>query len=237
MRLASLRMPVCVGLALLLVQLPVRGGNSQVGRVIPRTGTSAVNGTDLLLDTTLYSGDLVSTQPEGSALVLASGGGRVLLGPSSSVSLAEYDNGLGLTLSRGVVRVHTSGIAVLANGVVVRAAGDRGIFEVGLEGTDALLVFAISGDVEVQATNNTVVVPMDQVMRFEIKDVAGLAANPAGANSITPKRMAIAWLIVTGATAGAIYFLLRSNLNELKDICRQLNNQISPSQPLPPECN
>ena len=230
MRLASLRMPVCVGLALLLVQLPVMGDSSPVGRVIPRTGTSAVNGTDLLLDTTLYSGDLVSTQPEGSALVLVSGGGRVLLGPSSSASLAEYDNGLGLTLSSGVARVHTSGISVLANGVVVRAAGDGGIFEVGLEGTDALLVFAISGDVEVQATNNTVVVPMDQFMRFEINDVKGPVAGPAGANSITPKRMMVTWLFVTLAAVALTYYFAWTS------ICNKVENQISPSQPTPPVC-
>lgn len=237
MRTHGLRMPTCVGLVLLLLNCPVFGIDSSLGRVIPRSGTSFVNATELTVATTIFSGNTITTQPEATAVVLLTGGDRILLGSSSHVTLKEYDNGLGLTLDSGFARVHSSSLAVLANGVVVRAAGNQGIFEVGIVDEDALLVFAISGDVEVQATNNTIVVPMDQAMRFEMKDIVGPVTDPAGANSITPKRMAIVWVFITVAGVGVAYLLLRSNINQLKDTCRQLISQISPSQPLPSECN
>lgn len=230
MRFDRPQMPVCVGLVLLLLQLPVMGDSSPVGKVVPRTGVSTLNGTNLKLETILYSGDIVATQSDGAVLVLLTGGDRVILGPSSQVTLKEYDDGLGLTLTAGVARIHTDNVAILANGLVVRSAGEQGIFEVGIVDEDVLLVVAINGDVEVQATNNTVMVPMDHAMRFETKDVEGLVADPAGANRMTPKRMAVIWFFITMVAVAVTYYLAWTI------ICNKVKSQISPSLPAPSVC-
>lgn len=230
MRLDRPQMPVCVGLVLLLLQLPVMGDSSPVGKVVPRTGVSTINGTSLQLETILYFGDIVATQSESAALMLLRGGDRVILGSLSQVTLKEYDDGLGLTLTAGVARIHTDNVALLAKGLVIRSTGERGIFEVGIVDEDALLVVAINGDVEVQATNNTVIVPMDHAMRFETKDVEGLLADPAGANRITPKRLTVIWIFITAAAVVTTYYLAWTR------ICNKVKSQISPSQPVPPVC-
>jgi hypothetical protein len=210
---------------LLLVQMPVAGASSAIGKVVPRTGESAVNGVPLKLETTVFAGDAVSTTGQGSALMLLSKGDRVILGPETTTSVISSDEGVTIDLSDGMVRTHANNkgsVAVRANGLVVRPVAGKGSFEVGIDG-EAILVSAVDGDVEVFGISKSAVVPMNKAMRFETAATPNVSAVMQGSGAGPMKELGL-WIIIG---AGVLAFVA---IDQIKDDCVPT---VSPANPCP----
>ena len=87
MKLNDVRGPLVLGLILLLIHLPAQGANVPLGRIIPAGDGSALNGTGLKLQSTLFSGDKVTAGTDGWVLVQLPQGDQVQLGPASSMAV------------------------------------------------------------------------------------------------------------------------------------------------------
>lgn len=229
--------PIALGLVLLLAQMPVVGVAASIGKVLPRVGVSSVNGVKLTQETTIFSGDTISTEANGTVLVMLPKGDKIIIGPSSSATMVGGNETLTVILTSGVVRAHANNngsVAINARGIVVRPTSGKGSFEVGFDG-EALLVAAMRGDVQVEGTNTSVVVPMDQAMQFEIKPDATPSRNTSGVHSISPKRMlGIFFILAVGAAVGTGLLIKSLKDDDISDICKDAAI-ISPSN-LPAGC-
>ena len=218
---SDLQVLIALALSLLLVHFPVSGGNPSLGKVVPGAGICLVNGTELKLETTLYSGDRVVTEEDSSALFQFPQGDKVHLGPGSSVAVNPAGEVLVLNLERGMALAHSGKgqeIAVAAGGLVVRPEGEA-TYIVAVQ-DDGVLVSSRRGKVKVQGIERAYVVPEGKAMRFE--PVAS-PLRPVGAgreNHLTPAAKAgIAIAVAAGITA-AIAIPLALN-----------DDQVSPSIP------
>jgi hypothetical protein len=187
-------------LVLLLVQIPVAGTSANIGKVVPRTGESAVNGVPLKLETTVFSGDTVSTTGNGSALILFSKGDKVILGSGTSASMLRSEKGVTIDLSRGLVRTlanNNGSVAVRANGLVVTPVTGKGSFDVNISG-EAVLVAAVNGDIEVRGLNKSATVPMGKTMRFEVVENTDVNSATMQGSGSGPMRNIGFWIVIAG---------------------------------------
>lgn len=236
MKRHDLRLPIVVGLVLLVVQLPVVGASSSIGKVVPGLGTTSINGTSITLATTVFSGDTVATQARGSAVVMLPMGGKARLGSATSATF--NDNMIALT--SGVTWVHAgAGQTVLVNalGLVVRGT-ESSTFEVGIDGK-SVLVAARSGNVEVVGMNSSLPIAEGNIMRFEtVSKVEAMAAAKNGQQAWiwTPKNAFWLAVIVAAGSSILVGALIADSLDddpfddsallaELRRIC----NSISPA--------
>jgi len=213
------------------VHLPVLGASAPVGKVVPRSGSNQLNGNALVLETTLFSGDSVTTQTDGLAVILLSQGDQIHLGPASSVRVLEAGDSLMVTLQRGMTLTrsgHGRTVAVNAAGVLVRPAGVAS-YEVAIDG-GAILVASREGTVEVQGTNQSFVVPAGKTMKFEL--AANTAPGPigAGAHNISP---GVAAVIAIAASLGfsipfTIWAADDAEDDAREDACNLIKSQVSP---------
>jgi len=224
----------CIALvvALLLVYLPVLGANTPLGKIVPRSGSSALNGNALVLETTLFSGDNVSTQADGLAVILLPQGDQIHLGPASAVSVTEAGDGLVVSLERGMTLTrsgHGRTVSVNAAGVLVQPAG-LASYEVAIDG-GAIFVSSREGSVEVQGTNESFVVPAGKTMKFEL--AASTAAGPmgAGAHNISPGVAAVVAIGISLGVSIPLAFVLADNAEDdaRRDACNLVKSQISPA--------
>ncbi len=160
-------------LVVLLVQLPLVGAGTPLGKVVPRAGSSLLNGADLTVETTVFFGDRVATEADGVALILVPQGQQVQLAPSSSATLSGKGGQLLVNLESGTTLVQSGNsgrLSVAARGLMVRPSGMAN-YQVIIEGS-FVTVSSQQGSVEVRGANRSLVVPSGKAMKFE------LAANP-----------------------------------------------------------
>ncbi len=240
MKSNDLRLPLVVGLVLILAQLPLLSASSSIGKVVPVIGVTTVNGTRITLDTTVFSGDTVATQARGSAVLMLPMGGKARLGSATS---ATFNNNM-IVLTSGVTRVHAGvGQTVLVNalGLVVRGT-EGSTFEVGIDGA-SVIVAARTGNVEVVGMNSSLPIAEGNVMRFEtVSKAEAMAATRNGQQFIWTPQNAF-WIAVIVSIGGS--FLVSAIIHEaLEDdpvdpsdaiaaaiaaFCAQVNVSLSPS--------
>jgi hypothetical protein len=185
----------------MLVNLPLLGTGTPVGKVLPGTGMSTLNGTDLKLETTLFSGDTLATKSESMALVQLSRGDQVYVGPASQVTLLEGAGNVVISLANGMALVRSGraqDVMVNAAGLVVRPQGPTS-FEVYLV-KDGLFVATREGQVEVLGTNRSFTLEAGKAMKFEVGTPTAQGPVGVGAHSLTP----IAAVIVATAISLAV---------------------------------
>lgn len=233
MKCIDLKLPIALGLTLLLVQLPVLGTNAPVGKVIPRRGATLLNGTELKLQTTLFAGDTVATQAESLALILLSQGDQVHLGPATAAALSEYGEELVVSLERGMTLARSGNgrqVSVNALGLLVRPSG-MATYEVAIDGK-VVVVVSQQGSVEVQGTNRSIMVPSGKAMKF------GVVAAPegslpvgAGAHNLSPGA-ALGWALAVslGVTLAIVLPILLNEIDDAKEEgCQAALNEVSPA--------
>lgn len=229
---SELRGTIAVMICLLLLQLPVGGTNAPLGKVVPRAGSSLVNGVALHLETTLFSGDSVVTQSDGLALIFLSQGGQVHLGPETSATVSAGENELVVSLERGLTLARSGNtplVSVNARGLLVRPVG-LALYEVAIAG-DAVLVSARTGSVQVVGSNKSFEVPAGKAMKFELAANTAPGRVGAGAHNITPETAVV---IAVAASAGialgvALPIALSQSEDDAQEICERIKKQISPS--------
>jgi len=212
---------LALGLSLLLVQLPTWGANTLVGKVVPGAGISQLNGIQLKFESTLYSGDTLSTQADSGAMVLLPEGDQIHLGPAAALTVSEKNGALHLSLERGRAAARTghTGVSLAARGLLIRASGPA-FFQVTME-KEAVLVTSQQGDLQVQGRNQSFVVPSGKAMRFVLARNVAPGRTGAGANNLN--ELAI-WIVIvaTGAAIGAGFALENHNESQVP---------VSPSTP------
>lgn len=200
-----------VGLVLILASIPALAGpNSSLGVV---TGAERANVAQVAAvdGTSLYEGDIISTQPTGS-IRLRLGQSQLVLAGNSTVMLHKTDSGVYATLLQGMVRfssVPGSPIEVRAlDSLVVRAKGDTAaIGQLSLVAPTVFEVGSSKGDLAVSIDGTDHVVTESTAYRVSLDDPNG---NGDPQRKKSPGRRAAFWiwfpvaLVAGGTTIGLI---------------------------------
>lgn len=219
-------------LTLLLAYLPLLGANTPLGKVVPRLGNSLLNGTAVSLETTVFPGDMLTTEFNSLAVVQLSYGDQIHLGPASSLTVNGENQQVVANLERGMTIVRSGNgrqVSVSALGLLVEPTGLAKYTVTIHEG--AVYVSSDEGSVEVRGTNESFVVPTGKAMKFEL--AASTAPGPvgAGARNISP---GVAAAIAIGVSLGVslpIAIVLADNAEDdaREDACNLIKSQISPA--------
>ncbi len=203
MKLNHLRVPVVLGLVLLLVQLPVQGVNVPLGTAIPGGAGSLLNGTSFDLRTTLFSGDAITTGAESWVVIQLPKGDQIQLQPGSSAAVSGDGQEVAVALERGVAAARSGNgqlVSISARGLLVRPSATA-TYQVALRG-DSVVVTSHAGPLEVQGPNRTVVVPAGKAMQFVLAANAAPGRTGVGAQNLNE---GLVWLVIiaAGAVTGA----------------------------------
>lgn len=155
--------------------------------------------------TSVYEGDIVSTQPTG-AMRLRFGNSQLVLAGNTAVSLHKTDAGINVTVLRGYVRfalVPGSPVEVRAlDSLVVRAKDDMAaIGQLTLMSPKEFEIGSSKGDLTVSLDGTEHVVAESQAYRVSLEEDSTGAANPAGRRGLFWIWFPIA-LVITGVVIG-----------------------------------
>jgi hypothetical protein len=231
MKRSQLKSLLAIGVSILLINLPLMSATAPLGKVLPRSGNSRLNGTELLLETTLFSGDSIATEADSLALIELSLGEQIHVGPASSATVMTVEGDLVVALQSGIVRTKSGTIAVDARGLMVRPTG-AATYDVAIE-NNAVYVRAHDGSVEVNGSNQSFVVPADKAMKFELAANTAPGSVGIGADNITPGQgVVIALAVSLGVTLGVVVPVLLNEIdNAERDACIRAIQAVSPSAP------
>jgi hypothetical protein len=177
-----------VALALALASIPALAGSTTSLGVVTGAEKADVARVTAVDGTSVYDGDIVSTQPTG-AIRLRMGQSQLVLGGNSSVMLHKTGTGVYATLLRGMVRfssVPGSPLEVRALGsLVIHAKGDTQV--VGQLSLTAPTVFEVGsskGDLAVSIDGTDHVVAESTAYRVSMDDANGGSNNSPGKRGI-----------------------------------------------------
>ncbi|MFQ5777052.1 MAG: FecR domain-containing protein [Terriglobia bacterium] len=205
MRRNDARTVVALGLVLVLAPWPGLSANLSVGKVIPRAGTSMLNGTEVKLPTTVFSGDTIVTRAESWALLLLSQDEQVHLGPSSSAALKGDRDKLVVRLDHGLTVArsgHSRAISVAARGLWLQPSGVT-TYEVTVS-EQAIVVSSHEGSVEVKGADRAVTVPAGRAARFETRDDRKRPKGAGVQTGLSAGAKTAIWILVATGVAAAI---------------------------------
>ncbi len=207
--------------------------NVALGKVVPR-GPADLNGTRLALETTVYSGDTVTTPAEGLALVLLSKGDQVHVGPTSEVRLTDTESGILATLEQGAVLARSGGgqtISVRARGLLVNPQSPAW-YGVALP-ENAVVVSAEQGAVTVRGTNQSYEVPAGKAIRFEVAPGPQAPAGAGAGAGMGPGAAAAIGVAISVGVAVPIGWLIADKLADdaRREACIEAIKAVSPTAP------
>lgn len=154
-------------LSVLLVSLPISGGTAELIGVAKATGPAEVNGLPFPGETTLYSGDRVSTGQESHLTLFTNPQERVYIAASSSARLFKHGEATVVALEQGTVAFRASGHTYLTLNeydVTIRSQSDApAVAQVTLSKERGAQVQALKGAIEVAAPSQSVLLQPEQV--------------------------------------------------------------------------
>ena len=189
----------------------------KAGAVLRASGNVEVNGAVTHNTTTLFPGDLVKTNEDSVANIIA-GGSSVLVMPNASVKFTGHD----VEISEGGVSVATSeGMAVIASGLTITPAAQKpSKFEVA-DTEDSVAVAAREGNLTVDDGQQTSTVPEGQESTREKKKKGGAAPAAGGSHAISGKT----WAIIGGASGATVAGILIAESNKKKKCVSSANDK------------
>lgn len=159
----ELRIPMALGLILLLADLPVRGapvGAAELIGVAKASGQVEINGLPLPGESNVYSGDRVSTGEESTLMLISGPQERIQLAPESSVRLRKQGETTVIVLEQGAVYFRSAGrtrAVIEEYGLEIRTgSGSDSIAHVALVNPQRVQVSALQGSVEVRGEGQSV---------------------------------------------------------------------------------
>jgi len=223
-------------LALLLTPmslLDVVAANVALGKVVPR-GPADLNGTRLALETTVYSGDTLTTPADGLALILLSKGDQLHVGPTSEVQVTYTEAGILATLALGALMARSGSgqsISVRARGLLV-SPQTAAWYTVALT-ENAVVVSADQGTVTVQGTNQSYTVPAGKATRFEVADASQAPAGAGAGAGIGSGAAAAIGIAISVGVAVPIGWLIADKLADdaRRQACIEAIKAVSPTAP------
>ncbi len=165
----ELRIPMALGLILLLADLPVLGapvGGAELIGVAKASGQVEINGLPLPGESNVYSGDRVSTGEESTLMLISDPQERIQLAPESSVRLRKQGETTVIVLEQGAVYFRSAGrtrAVIEEYGLEIRTgSGSDSIAHVALVNPQRVQVSALQGSVEVRGEGQSVVLQPGQ---------------------------------------------------------------------------
>lgn len=177
-----------------------------LGRILSAP-PATLNGVALPADATLFSGDRISTGPEGWARILLPPGDQIYLSAKTDAEMQRVGTRLEVGLVTGRLSLHTrdsNSVQVYSNGLeITPRTPAKAVWEVARLDEERTLVAAHEGTIEVRSLNRTVQVLPGQSV--EVRTRLEQDGNPAGQKprSITPDDCGCRYL---GATIFATTF-------------------------------
>ncbi|MFZ0820752.1 MAG: hypothetical protein WAM91_11835 [Candidatus Acidiferrales bacterium] len=173
-----------VALALTLASIPAIAGPSSSLGVVTGADKANVARVAAVDGTSVYDGDIISTQPTG-AIRLRMGQSQLVLAGNSTVMLHKTDTGVYATLLRGMVRfssVPGSPLEVRAlDSLVIHAKGDKQVVgQLTLVGPTLFEVGSSKGDLTVSIDGADHVVAESTAYRVSMDDANGGSNNSPG---------------------------------------------------------
>jgi len=219
------------GVALILVVLlafPAWSASPVVGTVARSTGATS-GGAALQSGSTVFSGDTIEVNPTGAAWIALEGGARLQISPATQVRLERSGEKVSVELGRGRVAFRAgSGFEARLANAIVRASGAAATGHVYWTEERRALIAAEKGVLEVSTAGGAKSVTLREGEGVEVTlepAPAPQAGNPAGANTLSGKWVAILGVIV-GVTVVAIAIALNRGETEISQQDRR--NEISP---------
>jgi hypothetical protein len=223
MALPSLR-AVTIWMVLFTVPLWTMAADSGIG-ILHASGSTWINGSAVPKSSSVFSGDLVQTQP-GSLASINSPGSNVMVFADSLVKYGERD----IVLQRGTVAVVTSSSLAARVGeiTVTPATKNRTEFRV-TEQEGVVQIVAQKGDVNVSDGSQSSTVSQGQqttrstqASENKKKHRRGGAAVPAASGSVLNSTMAA--YIGAGAVGGVTAWVLLQDGEPISPSCRNSQN-------------
>lgn len=165
----ELRIPMALGLILLLADLPVLGapvGGAELIGVAKASGQVKINGLPLPGESNVYSGDRVSTGEESTLMLISGPQERIQLAPESRVRLRKQGETTVIVLEQGAVYFRSAGrtrAVIEEYGLEIRVRDDSDtIALVALGNPQQTQVSVLQGSVEVRGEGQSVVLQPGQ---------------------------------------------------------------------------
>jgi hypothetical protein len=197
-----------VALALIFASIPALAGPSTTSLGVV-TGAEKANVAQVAAvdGTSVYDGDIISTQPTG-AIRLRIGQSQLVLAGNTTVTLHKTDSGVYATLLRGLVRFSSvPGSPIEVHGLeslVVRAKGDTAVIgQLSLVAPTVFEVGSSKGDLAVSIDGTDHVVAESSAYRVSLDE-------SSGRDNHSPGRRSLLWiwlpvgLVAAGTTVGLI---------------------------------
>ncbi|HEV8383775.1 MAG TPA: hypothetical protein VGQ11_02810 [Candidatus Acidoferrales bacterium] len=172
-------------------------------------GAAEVNGMATPAETSVFSGDRITTREKTAAALALAGGDQVFLPEQSAAQVRQADARVEVSLERGGLVVVSRGaqpVSVLAAGLRI-VPGGAGIFEIAVRG-NGVKVAARKGSAHVTASNRSVVVPEGKTLDATVDPPQGpVGAGSAGLTGLETFGI-IAGVVsgVVGLTLGVVAF-------------------------------
>ena len=173
-------------LSLSLISIPVWGGPAAALGTVIAADRAHVGEAKAEAGTTVYGGDSLSTEPQGS-VQLRAGKARLLLLSSSSAVVSDNGGAPAAKLLSGAAAFSTANaeaFTLFAEAAAIRAQSDAPtIGQVSYLGPKELLVHATRGSLLITVDNDTQVVAEGASYRVLLDVPEEMAQGPAGAGS------------------------------------------------------
>lgn len=188
--------------------LSAASGTEALGRIVAAP-PAAVNGVALPADTTLFSGDRITTGPQGWARVILPQGVQIHLTAQTQAQATRQGDRIEVDLVEGRLTLRTrgnSGVLVRSNGLeIVPRTQSNAVWEVARLGEGVTLVTSQLGPLEVRSANRTVEVLPGQSLRLESRLMEnadqGVPGAAGGAGMSAGTKALITLLVIVGAGA------------------------------------
>jgi ferric-dicitrate binding protein FerR (iron transport regulator) len=196
-------------LCVALVYAPVEMDAASAVAKMNTRGTAEVNGAVAPAESSVFSGDRITTRSEAAVALSLPGGDQVFLPEKSAAKVRQDGATVLLALESGgaiVVSRSAKPPMIEAIGVRIEPAG-AGIYEIALRGT-ALKVAARKGTAKVVASNRTMEVPEGKTLDATVAPPPQGQAGAAAGLSALQTGVLVAGVVagVVGLTLGAVAF-------------------------------
>jgi ferric-dicitrate binding protein FerR (iron transport regulator) len=209
----------------ILITVPVWAVSNAVGTV-QNSRSATVHGSSLVGGTTLYSGDIIRTEQQGSAWVSLPGGAKLFVAGNSTVQIRKSANGpsVQLEVERGAARFRSTQQApieaILADAVIRPAEG--GSAYISVLSSNAAIIGAEKGSVVITTEHDGRSTTVPEGSAVNVSMASGAPSGVKTAKSSRGMIILVGAFIAGGLVGGAV----AANLAEPSH-----GNPVSPFQP------
>jgi hypothetical protein len=204
-------------LALIVVSLmavPGWAGSAPTIGTVQGSNDAIMRGTNLVLGTTVYSGDQIQVGLHGNAWIALPKGGQVILSQSSMATLrrGSASDPIQLVVDRGFAKFRRS-VGSPVEGVLadatIRPSNDNGVTYINVIDSSNALIGAEKGSVVVTTPTGATTIPEGMALTVRMTDAQAqsstMSANSSSSsNNGKARKILIGALIVAGVTAAAL---------------------------------